>query len=105
MPVPTAKQRRPAPPGPETRRPDGRSLPQRRLTTPHDSASDQYDLERGTLQRAPWLSLSAAPAGVGGVLLGIAAAIGAAPHGPYSLWTSIPAIIAYVLFGLAILGP
>jgi hypothetical protein len=48
-----------------------------------------------------WLALAAGLGGVGGALLGISAAFGAATKG-YSVWTSAPAIVAYVLFGLAV---
>lgn len=47
-----------------------------------------------------WLALAGGLGGVAGVLLGISAAFGAATKG-YSVWTSAPAIVAYVLFGLA----
>jgi hypothetical protein len=48
-----------------------------------------------------WLALAGGFGGVGGALLGISAAFGAATKG-YSLWTSAPTIVAYVLFGLAV---
>ena len=38
---------------------------------------------------------------MGGVILGISAAFGAATKG-YSVWTSASAIVAYVMFGLAV---
>jgi tetratricopeptide (TPR) repeat protein len=48
-----------------------------------------------------WLALAGGLGGAGGVLLGISAAFGAATKG-YSVWTSVPAIVAYIVFGLAV---
>ena len=48
-----------------------------------------------------WLALVGGFAGVGGVLLGVSAAFGAVTSG-YSMWTSVPAIVAYAMFGLAV---
>ena len=48
-----------------------------------------------------WLAHAGGLSGAGGVLLGISAALGAVTKG-YSVWTSAPAIVAYVLFGLAV---
>lgn len=50
-----------------------------------------------------WLALAGGLAAVGAALLGISAAFGAATKG-YSVWTSVPAIFAYVLFGLAVVS-
>jgi hypothetical protein len=50
-----------------------------------------------------WLALAGVLGGVGGALLGISAAFGAGTKG-YSVWTSTPAIVAYVLFGLAVVS-
>jgi molecular chaperone DnaK (HSP70) len=47
-----------------------------------------------------WLALFSALAAAGGVLLGMSAAIGAASK-DYPIWTSVVAVVAYVLFGLA----
>ena len=56
---------------------------------------------RALLFGAISIALAAAAVGVGGVLLGISAVFGAATKG-YSVWTSAPAIVAYILFGLVV---
>lgn len=47
-----------------------------------------------------WLALVGATAGPAAALLGISASLGAG-NGSYSVWTSAPAIVAYVLFSAA----
>lgn len=49
-----------------------------------------------------WLWVGAGFTAVGAALMAIAGGLDAAPKVPYSLWTSFPMIIAYVMFGLAL---
>jgi hypothetical protein len=49
-----------------------------------------------------WLWLGAGFIAVGAALLGVAGVFYAASKVPYSFWTSIPAIVAYVMFGLSL---
>lgn len=48
-----------------------------------------------------WLWTGAAFTAIGAALMGIAGGLDAASKMPYSLWTSFPMIIAYIMFGLA----
>jgi hypothetical protein len=48
-----------------------------------------------------WLWTGAAFTAVGAALMGIAGGLDAASKMPYSLWTSFPMIVAYVMFGVA----
>ena len=49
-----------------------------------------------------WLWTGAFLGTVGAALMGIATSLDGASKVPYSLWTSFPMIIAYIMFGLAI---
>jgi hypothetical protein len=49
-----------------------------------------------------WLWVGSFLAAVGAALVGVASALDAASKVPYSLWTSIPVIVAYVMVGLAL---
>jgi hypothetical protein len=49
-----------------------------------------------------WLWLGGGLIGVGGVALGIAATLESVAKVSYSLWTSAPAVAAYVMFGLSL---
>src|SRR6266567_63283 len=48
-----------------------------------------------------WLWVGAGLTAVGAALMGIAGGLDAASKVPYTLWTSFPMIVAYVMFGLA----
>ena len=51
-----------------------------------------------------WLALAGGFIAVGAALLGVAGGFDAASKVPYSFWTSIPTIVAYVMFGLSLVG-
>jgi hypothetical protein len=59
------------------------------------------------VKRSPesiWLAVAGGLIVVGAALLGVAAVFDAASKTPYSLWTSIPVIVSYVMFGLSLVS-
>ena len=60
------------------------------------------DLGRGTIVRIPLALAGWRFIAIGAALLGVAGGFDAASNVPCSFWTSVPVIVAYVIFGLSL---